>query len=162
MPLPAGFDTITVTGTILTLGGDPCTGTVKFTPPATAWLKHIGSDVTIAPTGFVATLNSSGSFSIVLPVTDDPDVVPAFSYQVEENLTGPVAQKRTYSVEIPIAMIPGPVTLSDLAPSGVVVSGSTALTKPVADTFNSSSSIRSVVISVASRTVSMRTTRSSS
>src|SRR5688500_10417244 len=88
----------------------------------------------VVPATFTIALNSGGGFSIVLPVTDDPDVVPSFTYNVTEEITGPAASlRRTYAVEIPSALLPGPVDLSDLAPTGVTVVGTTALTKTVAD-----------------------------
>jgi hypothetical protein len=136
MALPASFGTTTVTGSYLALTGQAAQGTVKFSAPPTAFLKAIAEDIIIVPLSFTATLDVNGEFSIVLPVTDDPDVTPSFTYTVNEAITGPgPAMSRQYNVEIPNSFAGGTVDLSDLAPVGVVVTGSTALTKTVADAY---------------------------
>jgi hypothetical protein len=130
MALPASFGTITVTGTYIDFLGNPATGTVTFSPPANTFLKVTDVDVMVVPKSIEVTLDVSGAFSVTLPLTDDPQVVPAFTYSVAESVTG---LRRSYSVEIPTALLPGPVDLSDLAPTGSVTVGTTALTKTVAD-----------------------------
>jgi len=131
MALPASLSTLTVKGTYVDLSGAPITqGTVSFSPPQGAFLKATDVDVIIVPKTLVASLDQNGQFTMVLPVTDDPDVVPSFTYQVDEALG---TLKRTYNVEIPSALLPGPVDLSDLAPVGTVTVGTTALTKSLAD-----------------------------
>lgn len=130
MPLPASFATITVTGTYVDFNGNAADGSVTFTPPAGTFLKATDVDVMIVPKPVVAALDPAGAFTVTLPVTDDPDVVPQFTYAVTENVTG---LRRTYNVAIPSSLLPGPVDLSDLAPTGSVTVGTTALTKTVAD-----------------------------
>jgi hypothetical protein len=130
MALPASFSTIQVTGSYIDLAGAPVTGTVTFSPPDDAFLKATDVDVVIAPKALVATLDEQGKFTITLPVTDDSNIVPSFTYKVEEALG---TLRRTSNVEIPSALLPGPVDLSDLLPVGVLVFGSTALTRYVAD-----------------------------
>lgn len=131
MPLPASFGTITVTGTYLTFLGAPASGTVTFQPPTNIFLKVTDVDVMVTPDPIVVTLDTAGAFSVVLPLTNDPDVVPSFTYAVTEQVTG---LRRQYNVEVPVSLLPGPVDLSDLAPTGSVTVGTTALTKVVADT----------------------------
>lgn len=131
MPLPAAFDTITVTGTYVDFLGAAGTGTITFTPNPAAWLKATASDVVIVPKPRSVTLSASGTFSIALPVTNDPDVLPSFSYTVTEDVSG---FTRTQAIEIPATLLPGPVDLSDLTTTGAVPTGTTALTKTVADT----------------------------
>ena len=130
MPLPASFGTITVTGKYIDFLGSPASGTVTFSPPANTFLKVTDVDVMVVPKAIEVTLDVSGAFSVTLPLTDDPQVVPAFTYSVAESVTG---LRRSYSVEIPTALLPGPVDLSDLAVTGSVTVGTTALTRLVAD-----------------------------
>jgi hypothetical protein len=129
MPLPLSFGTITLTGKYVDFLGQPAAGTVQFTPPANVFLKATDVDVMIVPKTVTVTLDVDGAFSITLPVTDDPDVVPAFTYAVAENVGG---VRRSFNVEIPHTLT-SPVDLSDLAPTGSVTVGTTALTKTVAD-----------------------------
>lgn len=131
MPLPAAFNTITVTGTYVDFLGNAGTGTVTFAPDSAAWLKATASDVVIVPKARTVTLSASGTISIAIPVSDDPDVVPTVPYTVTEEISG---FTRVQRIEIPSSLLPGPVDLSDLTTTGSVPSGTTALTKAVADT----------------------------
>jgi hypothetical protein len=66
-----GNDVVTrvVTGTYLTGRGVPARGRVTFTPTATVVDLN---DAVIIPGAIVATLNSSGAFSVTLPTTEQP------------------------------------------------------------------------------------------
>lgn len=97
MPLPANFQTCTVTGKFIDIQGNPVSGSLTFTPQPTALLDQ---DVTtiIVTKPFTATLDSSGAFSIVLPATDDPDINPVdWTYAVSENFLG----GRKYNIYAP-------------------------------------------------------------
>ena len=49
-------------------------------------LRNGTDDQMVAPSSVVVPLNASGSFSVAIPATNDPDVVPnPFLYTVEES-----------------------------------------------------------------------------
>lgn len=96
MALTADLSTITLTGTYVDLQGLPISGSVSFTPQSI--IKDTDQNQIIINTPVTATLDANGSFSVVLPVTDDSDVAPQpFAYQVEEVFTG----GRTFFITIP-------------------------------------------------------------
>lgn len=67
--------TVTLHGQILDLDGlTPAVGTVTF--KTLIELNDIVDNVTYQPSTFVATLDLNGEFTIVLPATDNPDIVP--------------------------------------------------------------------------------------
>lgn len=69
------LDTITLHGEILApVTGTPAVGTVTF--KILHDLRDTVANVIYSPQTFVATLDLNGEFSIVLPVTDDPDITP--------------------------------------------------------------------------------------
>jgi peptidoglycan/xylan/chitin deacetylase (PgdA/CDA1 family) len=125
---PTNFDGSTVTGRFVDITGSPITGSVDFTPTpvalvdATAKTIIVGKKVTV-------TLSATGSFSVVLPATDDPDINPvSWTYKVVENFTG----GRTYNIDAPMGQIVdlaevGPVPAS--AGSAIVRSGVDSLTR---------------------------------
>lgn len=129
MVLPIEFGTITIERDYVDLNGLPGEGDVTFAPPATTLLVSNVSKVAIVPKPRTVAL-VDGHLSVTLPLTSDPDITPAFTYAVTENVSG---LRRTYNIEIPNELLPGPVNLGDLAPVGAVVTGTTALTKTVAD-----------------------------
>lgn len=136
MALPANFDTITVVGSYADFQGNPppttpAPGTVDFEPNV-SHIKHVGTDLIIFGAKRTATLSAQGTFSVVVPITNDPDVTPSFQYNVTENIPG--GGRRQYVIEIPITMLPGPVNLADLIAIGQPPTGTTALTRVVADT----------------------------
>jgi hypothetical protein len=131
MALPVSFGTITVTGKYVDFTGIPAVGTVTFSPPSNIFLKVTDVDIMVTPKAIEVTLDVEGAFSVTLPLSDDPQVTPSFTYSVTESVTG---LRRAYNVEIPSSLLPGPVDLSDLAPTGASVTGTTALTRLVADT----------------------------
>ena len=111
MALTADLSTITLTGTYVDIEGNPISGSVRFSPQSI--IKDTDQNQIIINTAITATLNGSGAFSVVLPVTDDTDVAPTpFAYEVEEIFSG----GRTFFITIPGG---GSATqdIADLAPA---------------------------------------------
>ena len=135
MALPGDFNTITVKGTYMDfLGQPPVSGKIEMTPTA-SHIKHLVSDAIILGGKREVALGTDGTFTIEVPITNDVDVLPSFQYAVFEQIT--LAQgkvERRYTVEIPTSLLPGPVDLADVVAIGTVPTGTTALTKQVADT----------------------------
>lgn len=83
----------TVEGTFVDFRGQPIAGQVKFTLDAV--LRNAIADQIIIPSTITVTLDATGSFSVQLPVTDDPDIAPqGFKYSLEESFAG----GRTYDI----------------------------------------------------------------
>lgn len=94
--LPAEFTTVTLTGQYVNLDGTPVAGYLTFTPSPTI-LRAARSKDLIVPVAINVALDGTGSFSIALPATDDPDINPDhWTYQVLEGF----GNRRTYSVQI--------------------------------------------------------------
>jgi len=111
MALSVDVATITLEGTYLDLVGNPIVGSVRFTPQSI--LKDTDQNQIIINNAITATLDATGSFSIVLPITDDSDVAPQpFAYEVEEIFTG----GRTFFITLPTGT-PDPQNIADLAPA---------------------------------------------
>ena len=111
MALTADLSTITLTGTYVDIEGNPVSGSVRFTPQSI--IKDTDQNQIIINIPIQATLNGSGSFSVVLPVTDDTDVAPVpFAYEVEEIFAG----GRTFFITIPGGGA-GTQDIADLAPA---------------------------------------------
>lgn len=111
MALTADLSTITLTGTYVDIEGNPVSGSVRFTPQTI--IKDTDQNQIIINVPITATLNGSGSFSVVLPVTDDTDVAPTpFAYEVEEIFSG----GRTFFITIPGGGA-GTQDIADLAPA---------------------------------------------
>jgi hypothetical protein len=114
MPLPANVTTVTVLGTFLTPEGNPSTGTITFTP--SSWLTNSGANVAIPNSPTTKTLGTAGNFSVLLPITDDPDLSPDnWVYNVSEVVDG-VSQN--YNILLPgTVAVGGTVFLADLVPA---------------------------------------------
>lgn len=111
MALTADLSTITLTGTYVDIEGNPVSGSVRFTPQTI--IKDTDQNQIIINIPIQATLNGSGSFSVVLPVTDDTDVAPTpFAYEVEEIFSG----GRTFFITLPGGGA-GTQDIADLAPA---------------------------------------------
>lgn len=109
MALPPNLTTVAVSGTYVDIAGNPVAGQVKFTPRAI--LKDPDEDTIIVPKVVSITLDETGSFAVVLPVTDDPDVQPVnWTYYVEEAFP----RGRTYDISLPAG---GSINLADVAPA---------------------------------------------
>lgn len=107
MALPGNITLITLTGQYLDFKGDPILGQVKIYPSQV--LIDAAADRIIIPTVITTDL-VSGSFSIQVPVTNDPDVSPLnYNYLFEESFEG----GRTYLIQLP-SSLGASVDISDL------------------------------------------------
>jgi lysophospholipase L1-like esterase len=111
MTMPAGIDTVTLTGRYVHPDGSPFAGKVTFSTPALLTLS--GAD-TIAAGSATVTLDAAGQFTVILVATDNADMQPTdWAYRVTEQLTG--VESRVYSILLPSAN--SPVDLADIAPA---------------------------------------------
>lgn len=103
--------TVTVHGELLNLDGlTPAVGTVTFR--TLIELRDVVDNIVYPPATFVATLDALGEFTIVIPATDNPDLVPAsWVYQVYISTD---TWTQTIYVQIPFQV--GTVELADLTP----------------------------------------------
>jgi hypothetical protein len=101
--------TVTLHGQILELDGlTPAVGTVTF--KTLVELNDTVDNVTYQPSTFVATLDVNGEFTIVLPATDNPDVVPLnWVYQAFVSTT---TWQETIYFQLPFVL--GTVEFADL------------------------------------------------
>jgi hypothetical protein len=112
MALPSSLSTCTVAGTYVDLVGNPIRGSITFKPQTI--LKETTLNVIIMPTAITKTLDANGSFSVVLPVTSDTDVVPQpFIYILTENFTG----GRVFEIALPLSVAGTTQNLADLLPA---------------------------------------------
>jgi hypothetical protein len=87
MALPGNLSTITVTGQYLDFQGLPIAGQVKFT--LSQVLIDAAADTIIIQSTVTADLDTTGAFSAIVPITNDPDISPAaFTYGFEEAFIG--------------------------------------------------------------------------
>jgi len=121
MPLTSNLSTVTVSGTFVDIQGNAIAGQVTFTPRAT--LTDTVANQIIVPKTVTVTLDSNGSFSTVLPATDDTDLTPYnFTYYVTESFVG----GRSYDITVPAGTA---LNLADVAPATLSVgAGSTYIT----------------------------------
>lgn len=113
MALGPNLTTVTVTGNYVDFEGNPIEGQIRFSIGEV--LRNGTDDQMIAPSSVVVPL-SSGSFSVALPATNDPDVVPnPFVYTVEESFPN----GRTYEISIPYTTA-GSLDLADISPDPVL------------------------------------------
>ncbi|MFI0736404.1 phage tail protein [Streptomyces sp. NPDC021225] len=132
--LPESIPTVKVTGRYLDPSGKPLSGQVVWRAPAL--LTFAEADVMLSGP-VTAPLDTNGTFAVVLPATDAPDMDPTgWAYTVTEQLTG-VSSNRSYNVLLPAAK--PEVDLADLAPTDpttpnyVPVQGESAYEVAVAD-----------------------------
>jgi hypothetical protein len=119
MALSVDVGTTTLQGTYVNLEGDPISGLVRFTPQSI--IKDEDQNQIIVNSPITEVLDATGSFSVVLPLTDDTDVAPIpFAYLVEEEFFG----GRTFYMTLPIGSA-NPSNIADL--SEAVPSGTAAL-----------------------------------
>ena len=110
MALAPSLTTVSVTGNYIDYEGNPIQGQVRFT--LNEVLRNGTDDQMVAPSSVVVPL-SAGAFSVTLPATNDPDVVPnPFTYSVEESFPG----GRNYTITIPYDTA-GSLDLADLSPT---------------------------------------------
>lgn len=109
MALGPNLTTVTLTGSYVDFEGNPIEGQIRFT--VSEVLRNGTDDQMVAPSSVVVPL-SSGSFSVSLPATNDPDVIPnPFVYTVEESFPG----GRYYEISIPYTTV-GSLDLADISP----------------------------------------------
>lgn len=109
MALGPNLTTVTLTGSYVDFEGNPIEGQVRFSIAEV--LRNGTDDQMVAPSSVVVPL-SSGSFSVSLPATNDPDVVPnPFVYTVEESFPN----GRSYEISIPYTTS-GSLDLADISP----------------------------------------------
>jgi hypothetical protein len=109
MALGPNLTTVTLTGSYVNFEGTAIEGQVRFSIGEV--LRNGTDDQMVAPSSVVVPL-SSGSFSVSLPATNDPDVVPnPFVYTVEESFPN----GRTYEISLPYTTS-GSLDLADISP----------------------------------------------
>lgn len=110
MALTVDLEVVTLTGTYVDLIGNPIAGSVTFTPQTI--IKDTDQNQIIVNNVITEVLDANGSFSVVLPVTDDSDVVPQpFAYEVEEVFSG----GRSFAIVLPGGG--AAVDIADLSPA---------------------------------------------
>jgi len=110
MALATSLRTVTITGNYVNFEGTAIQGQVRFTLGDV--LRNGTDDQMVAPSSIVVPL-SSGAFSVTLPATNDPDIIPnPFTYTVEESFSG----GRTYTISVPYTTV-GSLDLADLSPA---------------------------------------------
>lgn len=111
---PTQFATGVIIGTVVSVNGAPMAGkTITFTPEAPVLAATNNATLVFAEAITVA-LDANGSFAVVLPATDSPNVQPShWTYQAVENWTN----GRTYSVAVPAGKTTNLLDVSPLQPS---------------------------------------------
>lgn len=128
MTMPSGIATVTLTGRYIRPDGTPLSGTVRFAAPD--YVRLPGADTTSVGSVTV-TLDSTGSFSVVLIATDNADARPTnFTYTVTEVLAD--VSTRTYYIAIPQAS--GTIDLADIAPAASAPGDFVLVTGPAGKT----------------------------
>jgi hypothetical protein len=113
MALGPNLTTVTITGNYVDFEGNPIEGQMRFS--ISEVLRNGTDDQMVAPSSVVVPL-SSGSFSVSLPATNDPDVVPnPFVYSVEESFPN----GRSYEITIPYTTA-GSLDLADISPNPIL------------------------------------------
>ena len=108
MALPASLSTITITGSYVDYSGTAISGQITFTLGDV--LRSGIDNVMVAPSTVVVPL-VAGSFSVTLPATNDPDIIPnPYTYTVVESFVG----GRTYTISVPYNG--GSLDLADISP----------------------------------------------
>jgi len=110
MALGASLTTVVITGSYVDYEGTAIAGQIRFSSAEV--LRNGTDDQMVAPSTVVVPL-VSGAFSVTLPATNDPDVIPnPFTYSVEESFPG----GRTYTISIPYDTV-GSLDLADISPA---------------------------------------------
>ena len=103
MALPIDVSLVTVTGTYLTDDGVPADGSLIFTP-SVATLRDPAYDTIIKLRQQRIDLDVTGSFSVALIATDDPDVVPVgWHYDVTERIES--HPQRVWILQLPHTLV---------------------------------------------------------
>ena len=110
MALGANLTTVQITGTYVDYEGTAIAGQIRFS--ISEVLRNGTDDQMVAHSVVVVPL-VSGAFSVTLPATNDPDVIPnPFTYDVEESFAG----GRSYTISIPYTTA-GSLDLADISPN---------------------------------------------
>jgi hypothetical protein len=110
MSIGPSVTTVTVEGAYVDFEGNNIQGQIRFTLGDV--LRNGTDDQMVAPSSIVVPL-SAGAFSVSLPATNDPDVVPnPFVYTVEESFPG----GRSYTISVPYTSS-GALNLADISPN---------------------------------------------
>ncbi len=104
----AALDLIRVQGKYLKLTGGPAGGTVSFDSSIVV-VDSVNNEI-IFPIPLVVPLDGNGEFSIDIPATNDPDLLPSgWVYVVRENINNsPII--REFNMEVPFATPVDPIT----------------------------------------------------
>ena len=113
MTIDASVTQVTVQGSYVNFEGTAIAGQIKFT--LSDMLRNSLANQMIVPSTISVTLDSNGSFTVVLPSTNDTDVIPEFVYTVEEAFPN----GRTYTVTLPANTV-GNLNLADISPDPVI------------------------------------------
>jgi hypothetical protein len=110
MALPVNWKTVPVTGTFVGANGTPAKGHIRFVSDQVV----VSEGVVIVPREVKAELDATGSFSIELPATNDPDIAPAsgWTYTVIEAVRG---GREPYGIFVPFDAVG--VDLSTVTPT---------------------------------------------
>jgi hypothetical protein len=110
MAIGPSISTVTIEGAYVDFEGNNIQGQIRFTLGDV--LRNGTDDQIVAPSSIVIPL-TAGEFSVSLPATNDPDVVPnPFVYTVEESFP----RGRTYTISVPFDTV-GVLDLADLSPN---------------------------------------------
>lgn len=115
MALPGNYDTETVKGQYINLDGSPATGTVTFSPQLASgtFLTDTSALVAVLPVNLVVALDNTGSFTTLLPATNDSDLSPSgWTYKVTEQFG---INTRSYTIVVGVGT--GPIDLVTVAPA---------------------------------------------
>lgn len=110
MAIAPSVTTVLIEGAYVDFEGNNIKGQIRFTLGDV--LRNGTDDQLVAPSSIVVPL-ASGVFSVSLPATNDPDVIPnPFVYTVEESFPG----GRTYTISVPFTSA-GALNLADISPN---------------------------------------------
>jgi hypothetical protein len=109
VPLTPNLSTVTLGGQYVDVAGNPIAGQVKFTPRAVL-VDGVANQIVI-PNTITVDLDATGTFTAVLPATNDASLSPVnFTYRVEEAFSG----GRVYDIQL--AASPANQNLADKVP----------------------------------------------
>jgi hypothetical protein len=125
MPLPAGLQTVNVSGQPLHPDGTPVRGAISFRPEP-AQITSADHDVILLGETSVP-LDEAGSFTVTLLATDSAGTTPTgWTYRVTEHWYD--APGRSYPISLPAAT--PTVNLADIAPTAPAVGEYVVVTGP--------------------------------
>ena len=119
MALPAGLNTVTLTGTFTSISGSPASGSVSIAPSSV--LTDANGTTVMTEIPVVATLGTGGNFSIgPIPCTDSAGTLSpiGWAYTINVNVGG--AQSTLYPVYLPHSL-GSSVDISEITPEGTTL-----------------------------------------